>query len=627
MITIRWDGRVILTETDVYGRDTSHLNYGFASRSGGSTNTHNIKGLLVTKLGTDVSEYNINDISPLTNNISNTANNMYWQNSTGDLGIDTYSPSAALDVAGTTDLESSATIGGNLTLSSLGSGGTTALCLNATNVVSTCSGGGSGTVVDARTNTGTHTYTESTAAQGYYLSDTVANTATSITFNVTGVSNTEGNVVYIDSSVTKTSGTTAAHVYVQMNGTQIASETVASATTDDENFIAMYINGAWRIMGYGNTTSGGANTYDTADYAEWIDYSGDTAPQPGDVLTVGDNDTSVKDASTPYDSALMGVVSTSPYQVGGKDDGHSVILALTGRVPVKVSTENGPIKPGDPLTSSSTPGVAMKATKPGDIIGTALAAYDGTQPTNQIMVQLHVGYDDPAAASSNSNSPKLDSSATAPTATSDESMLGSMYYDTTIGSIQCYEANGWGPCTSSPDTMETISPEYVNAVMHGTGVGTMTSDFCSQTLHINDGSSGQPKVCNTNETFNFYKWTSPQATTQTYNIYVTYRLPLTFKNFGSGQTSLMARTDSKNSTIKYNVYRDNTSTGLTKCGQTVTASTGSVSDWQTAPALGASDPASCGFSAGDQILFDIEVQASKNANAYVGNINFIFSNN
>jgi len=69
VITVRWDGRVILTETDSYGRDTSHLNYGFASRSGGSTNTHYIKGLLVTKLGTNVSEYNINNISPLTDNI------------------------------------------------------------------------------------------------------------------------------------------------------------------------------------------------------------------------------------------------------------------------------------------------------------------------------------------------------------------------------------------------------------------------------------------------------------------------------------------------------------------------------------------------------------------------------
>src|SRR5690606_7867210 len=35
-------------------------------------------------------------------------------------------------------------------------------------------------------------------------------------------------------------------------------------------------------------------------------------------------------------------------------------VALAGRVPVKVSTENGPIRVGDLLTTSTTPGHAMK---------------------------------------------------------------------------------------------------------------------------------------------------------------------------------------------------------------------------------------------------------------------------
>ncbi|MGH7156851.1 MAG: beta strand repeat-containing protein, partial [Candidatus Saccharimonadales bacterium] len=393
VITVRWDGRVIMTETDAYGRDLSHLNYGFGSRTGGQNNTHYVKGLLVTKLGTNVSEFNINDISPLTNDLQNTSDNLYWQNSTGYLGINTYTPSASLDVNGTANLE------GNVTLGSLGSGGTTQLCTNGSNVISTCSGGSGGTVVDQRTNTGTHTYTESTAASGYYLGDTEANTTSNITFNITGVSNTEGSVVYIGSYATKTSGTNALHVYIDINGTQISSCNVSSVTTDTENYIAMYINGSWRIMGYGNITSGGANTYDTADYAEWIDYVGDTAPQAGDVLTVDSAGKAVDDATAPYDSHLIGVVSTSPYQVGGQDDGHSVVLALTGRVPVKVNLENGPIAVGDPLTSSSVPGEAMKATAPGKIIGMALEGYDGTQDSNEINVQLGVSYNDPTDGS------------------------------------------------------------------------------------------------------------------------------------------------------------------------------------------------------------------------------------
>lgn len=59
-----------------------------------------------------------------------------------------------------------------------------------------------------------------------------------------------------------------------------------------------------------------------------------------------------------------------------------VPLALVGIVPVKVSTENGAIQPGDLLTTSALPGHAMKATpidlggillyRPGTIIGKAL---------------------------------------------------------------------------------------------------------------------------------------------------------------------------------------------------------------------------------------------------------------
>lgn len=220
----------------------------------------------------------------------------------------------------------------------------------------------------------------------------------------------------------------------------------------------------------------------------------------------------------------------------------------------------------------------------------------------------------------------LDRAASAPIASNNNALLGSMYYDTTLGKLQCYEADGWGACGSSPDNVVTISPEYTNAVMHGTGVGTMTSDICSSTLGINDGSLGQPTICGTNETYNFYKWTSPQASPQTYSIYVTYQLPTTFKTFASGQTSIMGRTDSTYSTVQYQIYRNDSTAGLVPCGSMVSVSTGAVSSWQIGIASGAADPSTCGFIPGNSIVFQINVIASQNANAYVGNLNFIFSN-
>lgn len=220
----------------------------------------------------------------------------------------------------------------------------------------------------------------------------------------------------------------------------------------------------------------------------------------------------------------------------------------------------------------------------------------------------------------------LDRAASAPIASNNDALLGSMYYDTTLGRLQCYEADGWGACGSSPDNVVTISPEYTNAVLHGTGVGTMVSDICSDTLNINDGSSGQPTICGTNETYNFYKWTSPQASAQTYSIYVTYELPVTFKSFASGQTSIMGRTNSSAATVEYQIYRNDPATGMTPCGSAVTVSSGAATSWRTGVASGAADPSTCGFAPGNSIVFKINTTASQNASAYVGNLNFTFSN-
>lgn len=220
----------------------------------------------------------------------------------------------------------------------------------------------------------------------------------------------------------------------------------------------------------------------------------------------------------------------------------------------------------------------------------------------------------------------LDKASSAPTIVDNDAMLGSMYYDTTLGKVQCYEASGWGACGSSPDTFITLSPEYTNTVTNGAGIGTMTTDLCSDTLDINDGSSGQPAICGTNETYNFYNWMSSQGTAQTKSLYVTYKLPSTFKSFAAGSTSLMGRTDSANSTVNYQVYR-NRSTGLTACGSAVAVSTGSQSTWQTGTAGGSADPSACSFAAGDSIVFKINLTSSSNANAYIANLGFTFSNN
>jgi hypothetical protein len=60
----------------------------------------------------------------------------------------------------------------------------------------------------------------------------------------------------------------------------------------------------------------------------------------------------------------------------GLEPGERPLLALLGRVPVKATTESGPIRPGDLLTSASKPGYAMRCESPklceGALLGKAL---------------------------------------------------------------------------------------------------------------------------------------------------------------------------------------------------------------------------------------------------------------
>src|SRR5262249_26780595 len=102
---------------------------------------------------------------------------------------------------------------------------------------------------------------------------------------------------------------------------------------------------------------------------------------PGELVSIGpataDGDAFAVRSTGAYDAQLLGIVSTQPGLTldDGKGYDH-VAVALSGRVPVRVSDENGSILAGDPLTASSTPGVAMKATAAGKVIGYAVTGFD-----------------------------------------------------------------------------------------------------------------------------------------------------------------------------------------------------------------------------------------------------------
>jgi len=112
--------------------------------------------------------------------------------------------------------------------------------------------------------------------------------------------------------------------------------------------------------------------------------------EPGDVVVIDpDHDERVVKCTEAYDTSVAGIISTEPALLIGNSDTKTP-LALAGRVPCKVSAENGPIHRGDLLTTSSTPGYAMKTTefKLGAIVGKALGELESGTGVIYVLVTL-----------------------------------------------------------------------------------------------------------------------------------------------------------------------------------------------------------------------------------------------
>jgi hypothetical protein len=206
------------------------------------------------------------------------------------------------------------------------------------------------------------------------------------------------------------------------------------------------------------------------------------------------------------------------------------------------------------------------------------------------------------------------------TATINSALYGSMYFDTTQNAMQCYGSAGWANCAPAPNVSVNLIPEYVGLVLNGTGVGTLTSNLCSGTSRL----SVNTTLCAATEDYNYYQWTSPQATDQQYNLYVRYQLPATFKNFADINTiRLVARTSSTaDGDVKYSMYGP---TG-TQCGTTtdVTGSGATASTWVTdSHSYLGGDETTCSLQGNDIVTFKIEVHAKNSANVYVSNLSFL----
>ncbi|HCR92557.1 MAG TPA: hypothetical protein DIU47_01195, partial [Candidatus Pacebacteria bacterium] len=186
--------------------------------------------------------------------------------------------------------------------------------------------------------------------------------------------------------VTDTQAATASAMIENLSGvgsnnpTALVLRLGSDATNPDtgDRFIN-FMRGDSTIIGKIQGNGSGGISYTTAgvDFAEYFRKEDPHEELlPGDVLCQGPSGGVTR--CTASATGPMGVISNKAGFVGGSDhegDPGYVIVGLIGQLPVKIDPASSAIAVGDFLTSSTKPGLAMKATRAGYVVAKALEAW------------------------------------------------------------------------------------------------------------------------------------------------------------------------------------------------------------------------------------------------------------
>jgi hypothetical protein len=285
------------------------------------------------------SNFGSSGVMTVTYNGTSTAGNSY--------GVTPVSTNVAASTIVQTDTDKSINIG--------------SLKINGASIITTTSGN---TVNFATPNAATGT--------NYFMTSTGTTTPTTTTYGVFDTSNGTLKATTITTGAPGTSGSITGNYQVSAQSTidfytNAATLKTGIITTGDPLNTGT-ITGTWSLSGVGTQLQA---TY--SDLAEW--YSADAEYAPGTVLIFG-GDAEVTTTVLINDTRAAGIVTTDPaYTMNNELEGTRACLALAGRVPCLVV---GRVKKGDMLTTSATPGHAVKANTPtlGAIIGKALEDKD-----------------------------------------------------------------------------------------------------------------------------------------------------------------------------------------------------------------------------------------------------------
>lgn len=162
--------------------------------------------------------------------------------------------------------------------------------------------------------------------------------------------------------------------------------TSVDSTGTDTRFLQFYANATDETNGVGvgriRLNNGGV-AYESggADFAEYFRSERNSSEySPGDIMVLTKNGTAGTTVD-PRSAAVIGVVTDTAAFVGNAkeesatDEGQ-VLIGLLGQIKTTVSTANGSIEAGDPISASSISGAGIKAEPGSPVIGIAMEPFD-----------------------------------------------------------------------------------------------------------------------------------------------------------------------------------------------------------------------------------------------------------
>jgi hypothetical protein len=183
------------------------------------------------------------------------------------------------------------------------------------------------------------------------------------------------------------------------NSVLAASETGDITLTNNKAEKILSVDSAGNAAFAGSLTTKGGTSI-AQDYP-----TTDTTMHEGDVISLSDTTSgAIQKSTAAYDNKLMGVYSAKPGILISEASNSAALVpvALSGQAMVTVNDETGAIHKGDFLTSSSTPGVAMKSVKPGIVLGRAMGDFScgvnspvATSCVGKVLALINVTFADP----------------------------------------------------------------------------------------------------------------------------------------------------------------------------------------------------------------------------------------